>query len=249
MAEKDLIYGIHAAQHALQQFPERILEVWLSTEGNKGKGSKLHEIQESTKSLGIACQLVPRKSLDKMSHDQRHQGVVLRQSVAKVKDETDLEEIIKNNNNALLLILDGVQDPHNLGACLRTADAAGADAVVIPASRGVSMTPTVRKVASGAADTVPLIEVRNLARTLKRMQDQGVWLIGTSDQVNQTIYDQDLTGPIGLVMGSEDKGIRRLTREYCDYLVQIPMAGIVESLNVSVASGICLFEAVRQRRQ
>lgn len=251
MAETDLIYGIHAAQHALQQFPERVLEIWLQAEsthkGNKGKGGKLVEIQILAESLGISIQHVPRKSLDKMSNDQRHQGVVLRQRATKPKDESDLLEIVKSTDNILLLILDGVQDPHNLGACLRTADAAGASAVVIPASRGVSMTPVVRKVASGAADSVPLIEVRNLARTLKQIQNEGVWLIGTSDQANQTIYDQDLKGSIGLVMGSEDKGIRRLTSEHCDHLVQIPMAGVVESLNVSVASGVCLYEAVRQR--
>ncbi len=250
MAETDFIYGIHAVQHALKHFPERVLEIWLQSENHKGKagkGSKLDEIQSLAKSSGIACQIVPRKSLDKMSEDQRHQGVVLRQRAAKLKDESDLDEIINNKGNVLLLILDGVQDPHNLGACLRTADAAGVDAVIIPTSRGVSMTPVVRKVASGAADSVPLIEVSNLARTLKQIQNEGVWLIGTSDQSDQTIYDQDLTGSIGLVMGSEDKGIRRLTSEYCDYLVQIPMAGVVESLNVSVASGVCLYEAVRQR--
>ncbi len=249
MADSDLIYGIHAVQHALRNFPERVLEVWLhiDNKGHKGGGGKLIEIQTLAESLGISYQLVPRKSLDKMSNDERHQGVVLRQRQAKPKDESDLLDIVKNSNGVLLLILDGVQDPHNLGACLRTADAAGADAVVIPASRGVSMTPTVRKVASGAADSVPLIEVRNLARTLKEIQDEGVWLIGTSDQATQTIYDQDLKGSIGLVMGSEDKGIRRLTTEYCDHLVQIPMAGVVESLNVSVASGVCLYEAVRQR--
>ncbi len=247
MAETDLIYGIHAVQHALLHSPERVLEIWLLADGNKVKASKLHEIQESAESLGLACQFVPRKTLDKMSHDQRHQGVILRQRAARVKDESDLMQIIKQNSNVLLLILDGIQDPHNLGACLRTADAAGANAVVIPASRGVSMTPTVRKVASGAADSVPLIEVRNLARTLEKIQNEGVWLIGTSDQAEQTIYDQDFSGPTGLVMGSEDKGIRRLTSEHCDHLVQIPMAGVVESLNVSVASGICLYEAVRQR--
>lgn len=251
MAETDLIYGIHATQHALQHFPERVLEIWLQSDNNKGKGGKGNkpgEIQALAKSQGITCQLVPRKSLDKMSGEQRHQGVVLRQRAAKLKDESDLDAIIQNKKNVLLLILDGVQDPHNLGACLRTADAAGVDAVIIPASRGVSMTPAVRKVASGAADSVPLIEVRNLARTMKQIQDEGVWLIGTSDQSDQTIYDQDLRGSIGLVMGSEDKGIRRLTSEHCDHLVQIPMAGVVESLNVSVASGVCLYEAVRQRQ-
>ena len=246
MAGSEIIYGIHAVQHALQHSPERSLEIWLQTDS---KGGKLNEIQDLADSLGVAWQLVPRKSLDKMSDNQRHQGVVLRQRAAKLQDESDLIAIVNNTSNALILILDGVQDPHNLGACLRTADAAGVDAVVIPASRGVGMTPAVRKVASGAADSVPLIEARNLARTLKQLKDAGVWLIGTSDQSKQTIYDQDLTGSVALIMGSEDKGIRHLTSEHCDHLVQIPMAGVVESLNVSVASGVCLYEAVRQRRK
>ncbi len=245
MADTDLIYGMHAVEHALQQFPERILALWIQGDLKGGKTKKIQSLAEDS---GIAFQLVPRKTLDKLSGDQRHQGVVCRQRTAKPKDESDLMTIIGNSENTFLLVLDGVQDPHNLGACLRTADAAGVDAVIIPASRGVSMTSTVRKVASGAGDSVPLIEVRNLARTLKEIQNAGVWLIGTSDQCEQTIFDQDLTGPIALVMGSEDKGIRRLTGEYCDHLVQIPMAGIVESLNVSVASGVCLYEAVRQRR-
>lgn len=248
MADTDLIYGMHAVEHALNNFPERVLEVWVQMESKHGKGGNSRVIQNLAGSLGISCTPVPKKSLDKMSHDERHQGVILRQRPAKVKDESDLLSIIENTKNVFLLILDGVQDPHNLGACLRTADAAGVDAVVIPASRGVSMTGAVRKVASGAADSVPLIEVSNLARTLKEIQNVGVWLVGTSDQSEKTIFDQDLTGALGLVMGSEDKGIRRLTSETCDHLVQIPMAGVVESLNVSVASGVCLYEAIRQRR-
>jgi 23S rRNA (guanosine2251-2'-O)-methyltransferase len=165
-------------------------------------------------------------------------------------DEADLIEFIKSSQEpALLLILDTVQDPHNLGACFRSADAAGAHAIIAPKDRSVSITSTVRLVASGAAENVPFVTVTNLVRTMKALQDAGVWLVGTADSAEQSIYDTDLTGPIGIVMGSEGTGLRRLTAETCDFLVSIPMRGSVESLNVSVATGICLFEAVRQRRK
>ncbi len=246
MTKTSLVYGIHAALHTLKYSPERVLELWVQADH---KNTRLDEITTLAESLEIGIQRVPRKSLDKMSHEQRHQGVIIRRQTLPLQDEADLMELVDKTNNVLLLILDGVQDPHNLGACLRTADAAGADAVVVPASRGVGMTPTVRKVASGAADSIPLIVTRNLARTLKQLKDSGVWLIGTSDQAQQSIYEMDLTGSSALVMGSEDKGLRRLTRDHCDFLIRIPMAGVVESLNVSVASGICLYEAVRQRNE
>ncbi len=145
-------------------------------------------------------------------------------------------------------MLDGVQDPHNLGACLRSADAAGVAAVIVPRDRAAGLTPVVRKVAAGAAETVPLVAVVNLARTLRELKERGIWLVGTDDAADKTLYDADLTGPLALVMGSEGEGMRRLTRECCDQLVSIPMAGAVESLNVSVAAGVVLFEAVRQRR-
>ncbi len=167
---------------------------------------------------------------------------------AGVKSETELFSILENLKEApLLLILDGVQDPHNLGACLRSADAAGVHAVVAPKDRAVSLTDTVRTVACGAAEIVPFVQVTNLARTMKELQDSGLWLVGTADESEQSLYDARLTGPLGIVMGAEGKGLRRLTRDKCDFLVKIPMHGSVECLNVSVATGVCLFEAVRQR--
>ncbi len=246
MAESDLVYGIHAAEHALRQASDRILEIWVQQDS---KNPALQTIFNQAKQNGLSVQLVPRKTLDNMSQGERHQGVVMRQRPARNLTEADLKLLIDDAQKPVLfLILDGVQDPHNLGACMRTADAAGADAVIIPASRGVGITPVVRKVASGACDSIPLIMVSNLARTLKQIQDDGVWLIGTSDQADKSIYEHDLKGHIGIVMGAEGDGIRRLTRESCDFLARIPMAGAVESLNVSVASGVCLYEAVRQRQ-
>lgn len=165
-----------------------------------------------------------------------------------VRDEVDLFGIIESlSDDPFLLVLDNIQDPHNLGACLRTADAAGVHAVIAPKDRSVGLTETVVRIACGAAESVPFVQVTNLARLLKQLQDHGVWLVGTSDRAEQTLYEVKLTGPIALVMGAEGKGLRRLTAEKCDFLVSLPMVGKVECLNVSVAAGICLFEAVRQR--
>jgi len=169
---------------------------------------------------------------------------------AVVYTEAGLFELLERlDQPPFLLILDSVQDPHNLGACLRSADAAGVHAVIVPKDRAVGLTSAVRTVACGAAEHIPLVQVTNLARTLKALQKAGVWLVGTADQAEQSLYDVDLTGPLGLVMGGEGKGMRRLTAETCDFRVRIPMFGSVESLNVSVAAGVCLFEAVRQRSQ
>ena len=165
-------------------------------------------------------------------------------------DESDLLELVdKTKNPPFLLILDNVQDPHNLGACLRSADAAGVHAVVIPKDRSVGVTETVRLVACGAAESVPIAQVTNLARVLTQLKKSGLWIVGTTDTAEKTLYEVDLTGPIAMIMGSEGKGLRRLTSEHCDFLVRIPMVGSVESLNVSVATGVCLFEALRQRNQ
>ncbi len=165
-----------------------------------------------------------------------------------LKNEDDLFEIVESNKDkTFLLILDNVQDPHNLGACLRSADAAGVHAVVIPKDRSVGMTDTVRHIAAGAAENIPLITVTNLARTLEALKKMGIWLVGTADEAEQLIYDIDLNGPIAIVMGAEGKGLRRLTRENCDFLGKLPMNGSVDCLNVSVATGICLFEVIRQR--
>ncbi len=160
-----------------------------------------------------------------------------------------LEELLERTETPpLILVLDGVTDPHNLGACLRTADAAGATAVIVPKDKSATLTPVVRKVACGAAEVIPLVAVTNLARTLEKLQQRGLWVVGTAGEAEQEIYQQDLTGPLVMIMGAEGKGMRRLTREHCDFLVKLPMAGSVSSLNVSVATGVCLFEAVRQRQ-
>ena len=169
-------------------------------------------------------------------------------SPSQVWGEAMLEELLDRSEGVpLLLVLDGVTDPHNLGACLRTADAAGALAVIVPKDKSATLNATVRKVACGAAEVIPLVAVTNLARTLEKLQQRGLWLVGTAGEAEQELYQQDMTGPTVLVMGAEGKGMRRLTREHCDYLVRLPMAGSVSSLNVSVAAGVCLFEAVRQR--
>jgi len=188
-----------------------------------------------------------RKSRSKLT--RTHQHTDLAADVA-VKFEDDLFDILNSlQEPPFLLILDGVQDPHNLGACLRSADAAGVHAVIAPKDRAAPLTDTVRKVACGAAEHLPFVTLTNLARTLKRLKQAGLWLVGTADDAEQSLYEVDLKGPLALVMGAEGKGLRRLTRESCDFLVHIPMAGSVECLNVSVAAGVCLFEAARQRKK
>jgi 23S rRNA (guanosine2251-2'-O)-methyltransferase len=204
-----------------------------------------------SRKYGIGAQLVSRKVLDDKSDGEQHQGVVARIRPGKSYTENDLDDILlvaeKKSLAPFLLILDGVTDPHNLGACLRNADAAGVQAIIVPKDNAAQITPTVRKVAVGAAESVPLVQVTNLARTMKHLQQQGVWIVGTAGETDTCLYDVKLAGPIALVMGAEGKGMRRLTRENCDQLVKLPMAGDVSSLNVSVATGICLFEMVRQR--
>lgn len=190
------------------------------------------------------------RTLGKKPYTPRHRRRAGSPSHSGVGDEAELTRLLDQQTvPPFLLILDGVQDPQNLGACLRTADAAGVDAVIIPANRAVGMTDTVRTVACGAADSIPLIEITNLARTMRDLKDRDIWLVGTADQAGQRLWDIDLKGPIGIVLGAEGKGLRRLTAENCDFLVAIPMLGSVECLNVSVAAGVCLFEAVRQRQK
>ncbi len=200
---------------------------------------------------GITVVDADDSQLDRLADGERHQGVDRRARAARrAIPRRSSRRRSKSLGDAppLLLVLDGVTDPHNLGACLRSADAAGVAAVIVPRDRAVGLTPVVRKVAAGAAETVPLVQVVNLARTLRELKERGVWLVGTADDAARTLYDVDLSGPTALVLGSEGEGMRRLTREACDELVSIPMAGAVESLNVSVATGVALFEAVRQRR-
>jgi 23S rRNA (guanosine2251-2'-O)-methyltransferase len=238
--------GVHAVRVLLERSPGRVRRVLLA--GGRD-ARRLDELRELAARAGVPVMEADDATLGRLSGGVRHQGVVAEVAPRAVDPETQLEEALDAAGAAaLLLVLDGVQDPHNLGACLRSADAAGVAAVIVPRDRAAGLTPVVRKVAAGAAETVPLVPVVNLARTLRELKARGVWLVGADDTAGRTLYDADLTGPVALVLGSEGEGMRRLTRECCDQLVAIPMAGAVESLNVSVAAGVALFEAVRQRR-
>lgn len=244
MAQQEWLYGLHAMQSVLEQEPERVMEVMVL----KGRNDeRLNNIVNQARRFGISVQFCQRKALDDKVNGEQHQGVVARAKPARVLDEADLDTILANESQPLLLVLDGITDPHNLGACLRTADGAGVNAVVVPKDKSASLNGTVRKVACGAAEVVPLIQVTNLSRTLKHLQDKGLWVVGTAGETDKMLYDVDLKGPTALVMGAEGKGMRRLTKETCDELVKLPMAGSVTSLNVSVATGVCLYEIVRQR--
>ncbi|WP_206485163.1 23S rRNA (guanosine(2251)-2'-O)-methyltransferase RlmB [Thalassotalea sp. G2M2-11] len=250
MAKNDeLVFGIHAINELIKRSPERFIELFLL----KGRDDeRLKPIINLSRKYGIPTQLVNRKVLDDKSKGEQHQGVVARVTPGKTFTEADLDDILlaaqQQSKDPFLLILDGVTDPHNLGACLRNADAAGVQAIIVPKDNAARLSATVRKVAVGAAETVPLIQVTNLARTMKQLQQMGVWIIGTAGETDTCLYEVKMNGPMALVMGAEGKGMRRLTRENCDQLVKLPMAGTVSSLNVSVATGICLFEIVRQRQ-
>ena len=242
MAKQETIYGLHAVEKFVKQSPQSVFSISFI----KGRLNKRQQsLFDSAKSLGLNIQQVSKSAFNKV--DGNHQGVMA--DVAKQADltESDLQSLIENTSNPLFIFLDEVQDPHNLGAILRTADAVGAHAVIIPKHNSVGMNATVRKVASGAADSVKLIVVSNLVRTIKDMQQAGMWMIGLAGETDQTIYGHDLTGSIGIVMGTEGSGLRRLTKEACDHLAAIPMVGVVESLNVSVATGVAVYEAFRQR--
>jgi len=238
--------GIHAVRHLLHHAPERVLALYLARpEGDP----RCKPILEAAEVAGTALRQATGRELERLVGHERHQGVVAEIRPRPPIDENGLIDLVAGlTGPALLLVLDQVQDPHNLGACMRSADAAGAHAVVIPRNRAATLTPAVRKVASGAAETVPLARVTNLARTLRGLSDAGIRLVGAAEDGEGELYGEDLRGPVAIVMGAEGQGMRRLTREHCDTLVSIPMRGTVESLNVAVAAGVCLFEAVRQRR-
>lgn len=244
MAQSVLIHGFHAITSRLRQNAASVLEIYLDQERHDQRSRDLLHLAES-----LAVKIVPvaRQRLDGMAPDGRHQGVIAKVSAGVALSHT-LDGVLEGlSEPALLLVLDGVQDPHNLGACLRVADAMGAHAVIAPKDRAAGLNPTVRKVASGAAETVPFITVTNLARTLRELQELGIWVVGTAGEAEKDLFGMKLDGPMALVLGAEGEGLRRLTRENCDQLARIPMFGTVESLNVSVAAGICLFEARRQR--
>lgn len=240
-------YGIHAVDAILRRSPERIISLSIQADRND---KRIQGLLSLAQNQGVAIDRVTKSNLDEMV-SERHQGVVAiikpRQADGGVS-ERDLSSYLKGIDCPLVLVLDGVTDPHNLGACLRSADAAGVAAVIVPKDNSAELNAVARKVASGAADVIPLVRVTNLARTLRSLKELGIWIVGTTGEADTLVYDQDLSIPTALVMGAEGPGMRRLTTEACDFLVKLPMAGDVSSLNVSVATGICLFEAVRQRR-
>ncbi len=244
--EEQLLIGIHAVASALKTSARDI--VWLRLEENSSN-KRLREIESRAHGSGVEVIHCGTAELDELSGKQRHQGVVACFMGGNIKTESQLQAVLEAiEGMPLLLVLDGVQDPQNLGACLRTAEAVGVHLVVISKDRSCGITPVVRKAASGAAETMTIMTATNMARMLRALKTYGFWLAGTSDTAEHSLYETDLAGPLALVMGSEGKGLRRLTAELCDYLVRIPMAGMVESLNVSVATGVCLYEIVRQRR-
>ncbi len=245
MSPLEKVFGVHAVEALLRHHPKRVKQVWLAEGRSDPRVQALLELAADARVAVGQCE---RREMDAWVEGV-HQGVVAEVSPSQVWGEAMLEELLdRAEGPPLLLVLDGVTDPHNLGACLRTADAAGALAVIVPKDKSASLNATVRKVACGAAEVVPLVAVTNLARSLEKLQQRGLWVVGTAGEAEQELYQQDLTGPTVLIMGAEGKGMRRLTREHCDYLVRLPMAGSVSSLNVSVAAGVCLFEALRQRR-
>ena len=246
MSDATTVFGLHAVRTLLQRHAEKVVQLFV----HKGRDdARIYEVLKLARDNNVKVELRGTHELDQMTQNASHQGVIAQLKRIDNLGEGALDEILDNAGALpLLLVLDGVTDPHNLGACLRSADAAGVSAVIVPRDRAAGLSPVVRKVAAGAAETVPLIQVTNLARTMRWLKERNVWLIGTDDEAEASIYTAKLTGAIAIVMGAEGAGMRRLTKEHCDLLVNIPMAGVVESLNVSVATGVTLFEAVRQRK-
>jgi 23S rRNA (guanosine2251-2'-O)-methyltransferase len=240
--EPRVVFGFHAVLARLRADPSSVLEIFLDETRNDARARDLAAAAERAK---VHLMRVPTKRLDGFYGGGRHQGVVARVQVRSGADT--LDEVLEGVDKALLLVLDGVTDPHNLGACLRVANAAGAHAVVAPKDRAVGVTPTVSKVASGAAESTPYLMVTNLARALAELKERNIWIVGADERADQSLYEADRPDAVAWVVGAEGEGMRRLTRESCDLLVRIPMRGEVESLNVSVSAGICLFESVRRR--
>lgn len=249
MSQDNTIFGLHAVQALIDSSPQRIQQLFL-LQGRNDK--RLQSIRSAAEKNSISVKLCSREQLDQMIQGN-HQGVIAHTAtVTEVYDEaylkSHLPKLIDEGQTPFILVLDGVTDPHNLGACLRSAEAAGIQFVIVPKDNAASLTPIAIKVACGAAEVLPLVRVTNLARTLEWLQSQGVWLVGAAGEAEQHHFEMNLTGSLAIVMGAEGKGLRRLTRERCDTLIRIPMMGQVSSLNVSVATGICLFEALRQRQ-
>jgi len=245
MKKTELIYGIHAINSVLHHSPDRVLKIMVAL-GRDDK--RVQEMLEEVKRHDIHVEQRDRKALDEMTNDNANQGVVAECRIQDVLDENDLEVLLDNlEEDPFLLILDGVQDPRNLGACLRSADAVGVDAVIVPKDKSAGITALVHKAASGAAESISFVQVTNLARTIRTLKKRNIWIFGLDEKAETSIYDAELKGPLALVLGGEGQGLRHLTEEYCDLLYYIPMIGIVPSLNLAVAAGVSLFEAVRQR--
>lgn len=242
---KAYLYGIHAVQSALKNHPDRVLRVFFAQGRRDAKITALEEIANVEH---IPIEFCSRDELEQLAEGATHQGVIALCTNTPGYTERDLSKLLAAiDGPPFLLLLDGVQDPHNLGACFRSADAAGVHLIIAPKDKSVGITPIVSKVASGAAETIPFVQVTNLVRTMELLKEQGIWTFGAAGEASKTIYQLDLSGPVALVLGAEGAGLRRLTRDHCDELAKIPMSGSVTSLNVSVAAGIFLFEAVRQR--
>jgi len=254
MSTPKVLFGFHAVGVRLKTAPQSIIEIYFEP---TRRDARMRQFLEKAAEYGVKLIEADGLRLSKLAGSHGHQGVAAR--VHEIKQVHSLDELLENleagnaglppneRTNPLILVLDGVTDPHNLGACLRVADGAGAHAVIAPKDHAAGINATVAKVASGAAETVPYFMVTNLARTLNELKERNIWIIGTSDSASQTLYQADLKGPVALVLGAEGDGMRQLTAKTCDQLVSIPMHGAVESLNVSVASGVCLYEALRQR--
>jgi 23S rRNA (guanosine2251-2'-O)-methyltransferase len=241
----DLLIGIHAVDAALTHDAGNLVELYIESGSHN---ARVKELGERAREMGVKPHARDRAALDRMTGGARHQGVVARYKAPAPLPESALEGLAeKAGRTALFLVLDGITDPHNFGACLRSAEAAGVTAVVVPKDRAVGVTPTVRRASAGAADRVPIVSATNLARALRHLKDAGVWLVGLAGDAPQSLYALDLQGPTAIVLGSEGEGLRRLTRQNCDFLARIPMRGDIDSLNVSVTAGIALFEALRQR--
>jgi 23S rRNA (guanosine2251-2'-O)-methyltransferase len=245
MKSAKTIFGYHPIMSLLSSTPGHVVCIYLQ---RKKYDDHSQEVLELAKKNDVFVKYLSRERMDEITRHANHQGVIAEVTRSSEYTEDDLKRILEEAKDPpLLLILDGIQDPHNLGACLRTANAAGVHAVIAPKDKACGLTPTVYKVASGAVEAMPFIQVTNLARTMRMLQELNVWIYGTTEKAEQDIYHVDLKGPVALVLGAEGEGLRRLTLEHCDFAIKIPMTGAVPNLNVSVAAGVCLFEAVRQR--
>lgn len=245
MAQDNMIYGIHAVMAALDHQPENILAIFSQKDSDN---PRLHPIFKKAQTLGYTVQTISSAKMEKLAGSNHHQGIAASVRAAKSMDEKSLLAFVRDTDkNLLLLVLEGVQDPHNLGACIRSAEALGVDAVIVPKDNTAPLNATVSKAACGAMQTLKVVQVSNLARCLDSLQSEGVWVIGTSGSAKSDLSQVNLTKRVAIVMGSEGKGLKRLTLDKCDEIVKIPLTGTVSSLNVSVATGICLYECVRQR--